>query len=260
MRITGSILKDYLYNNRFRDKWVMLSTPNTDSSELKGKRIIGVMVDGSYNESTSVETKNSVSDVGAGLLDRATQASRSVIGDSADRLSDALTKSVPDWIVYDGVSNRSRTLNFIFIPEERGNPTMNEFIEYMNKLTRPKPYSASFSKLNVLQYEPYLTELGKMEALKSSAEELKSSAISLVKEHKLDRFEWSDQFVHIHIGDNIFMTGMVLMDVDMDFDLIRDEDGQFWYAKVSVGIAPYRVPNAEVATKFITNKNKWKEV
>jgi hypothetical protein len=268
VNVKGTYLDSYLNDERYKDQWVLLSSPNTQG-ELKGHKLCGFLADDNIRDGASLSTSDSALDGLANIVGSVGGTGK--LGQAMNTAEGTLTnlnKVVSDLIIYEGVDNSSRTVNMIVVPQTKGNGTMEDIISYLNKCTRPKPYSIVGEKINPLKFSSYLPELNKTNVLENQKDEIGGTLLNIKDKVKsvitggesrdiLPKLVWSKEYMQLNIGDNVKMTGMVLMDYEIEWDLLRGEDGQFWYAKISLGLAPYRTPDALIASDWFTHVNSW---
>lgn len=286
-RTSAKVSRDYttefLTNEIYKDRWIHISVPSAKGEigkpSLKGKHLKGFILGDDIRDSLSMnmgakevgDLSNSV----GGALDSLT----GVLGESgaggnlaskftgsASKFVGGASKVVDDFITYDGSNNATYPFDFVVQPEVGGNMSMKEIIAFLNRLIRPKPYNVGISMSGLVSHTSYIEELTALSALATAFEEAGSAAVGVIKNltstdsektKEAEVSSWSDGYIHVKVGDNIKMTGMVATDISPTYTVLRDDDGQFYGVQVSMSFAPYRLPDAEVSIDFLTNKSSW---
>jgi hypothetical protein len=257
--ISRSVLEEYYTDIRHKDKWVKISAPNT-LGDLKEMNLYGILAMNSITDSLSM--KSSENSFGG----EAENIDLDKVGDVVKRSSSL----VSDYLVYEGANNNTIPITMVIMPEIKNNPDMKTLIEWINKLIRPKPYLRGGGKVfNAFRYSSYFPELDRVKSAILGAEEVlkgldsalgvseKLKEAGLIDEALQEDEFWKDSYLQLHIGDNINITGLIATDVDIDWTMIRDEDGQFYAMTVGFSLAPYKTPDAETASKWYSAQDNW---
>lgn len=241
-------IERFLTDPKYKDRWIMINLPNASSykgvgrNAFSGKFIKGFLSDDKFSNSYSMNTGDENISVATDLLDK--------VGEVGDKASTATARLFGDLLTYSGSSNTGMSFNFTVIPEVGGNMSPVELEEFLSKLINPEPYTYSFKALGGNTYSSYISEFNTLNRVVSTASEFISS--DKEKDKAL-----SEGLVHIHIGDNVHLKGMVITDNGSSATMLRDEDGQFYGYEINITAAPYKLLDAEQAYKQFTNSNSW---
>ena len=246
----NNYIDEFLTNNKYKDRWIMIHLPNALSYEKAGrdafsdKHIKGFLHDDKFSNNYGMDTGDSNVDMATDVLSK---------GDNVgDKASSAASRVFSDLLTYGGASNNSYNYTFTVIPEIGGNMGVEDLEKFLSFLVNPEPYTFSLSALGGNNFSSYISEFNTMNRVLDSALEFISSDEEADKDKDL-----SEGLVHIHIGDNVHFKGCLITDSGTSCTMLRDEDGQFYGYEVSVTIVPYKKLDGEQSYKALTNKNSW---
>lgn len=258
-----SYLKDMFTNERYKDRWVFITVPNATNELGGGKYIRGFLNDDTFSVTRTMDTGSD----NIGLIESAVEKGGSYLSKRADgqegdtfmnKIGDLIgekgggvtSRAFNDVLSYNGSSNNSFDFNMTVIPGISHKLDSRETQFFLNRLIMPKPYDLSTKAVGVNNYSSYIEEFNLLTSAVDTAQRVANAVGMSEKESKM-----TNGLVHIKIGDNVWLKGMIIVSAPSRETILRDEQGQFLAYDVSISAVPFRLLDAEQFSQMITNSS-----